>query len=168
METRTKNSLVLYIILGILFIISIIFNDFIGIAGIHPDILLIVLIFLAFREKPFIVLIAAFVFGFLQDIFLPGSIQYWGLTPLFKTLVIYGLLKLRPFFNNLKGVGFFAVLFGIIFLYFMFYDLLYYSGYIKPFIVLSRYALPETVYTFIVLLIVHFIFPLKNKEKSLL
>jgi rod shape-determining protein MreD len=167
MDRSTFNNRISYIVLVVLFIVSIIFNDFIGIAGIHPDILLIFLIFLAFNEKPVVALAAAFAFGFLQDIFLPGSIQYWGLSPLFKTLVIYGLLKLLPLFERLRGPAFFSALFAMILLYFFVYDLLYYSGYVKPFIVIYRYALPESLYTFLLLMVIHLIFPLKSNKKNL-
>ncbi len=164
MESNQTNSRILYIVLSVLFIISAIFNDFIGIAGIHPDILLIILFFLAFNEKPVMVIIAAFVFGFLQDIFLPGSVQYWGLSPLFKTLIIYILLKLLPFIQRFKGFVFYMSLFTVMLVYYVFYNLLYYSGYVKPFIILYRYAVPETLYTFLLLLIINVIFPIHNKN----
>ncbi|MDZ7820673.1 MAG: rod shape-determining protein MreD [Candidatus Marinimicrobia bacterium] len=167
MGTRTENFRLSYIVLSLLFVLSIILNNFIGIAGIHPDILLILLFYLAAREKPYIVLFAAFAFGFLQDIFLPGNIQYWGLSPLFKTLLAYALLKLRPFILRLKGFTHFAVVFGMMFLYFVFYDLLYYSGYIRLVAVLYRYAFPETAYTFLLFTAFQRIFPLGKKDKGL-
>lgn len=164
MENSQTNSRILYLVLGVLFIISTIFNDFIGIAGIHPDILLIILFFLVFNEKPIVVIIAAFVFGFLQDILLPGSVQYWGLSPLFKTLIAYILLKLLPFIQRFKGFIFYVSLFASMFIYYIFYNLLYYSGYVKPFIILYRYTIPETLYTFLLLLIINAIFPIHNKN----
>ena len=164
-ETKQNRLIAAYIIMSVLFILSVIFNDFISIAGVRPDILLIVLLFLAFNEKPIFVIIAAFAFGFLQDIFLPGSIQYWGLSPLFKTLIIYGLLKLLPFAERLRGFYFQLSVFSTIFLYYIFYNLLYYSGYVKPFVIFYRYSLPETLYTFLILLVLNMIFPLHNKNR---
>ena len=164
-ETKQNRLIVAYIIMSILFILSVVFNDFISIAGVRPDILLIVLLFLAFNEKPIIVIIAAFGFGFMQDIFLPGSIQYWGLAPLFKTLIIYGLLKLLPFVERLRGFYFQLSVFSTILLYYIFYNLLYYSGYVKPFVTFYRYSLPETLYTFLILLVLNMIFPLHNKNR---
>ena len=81
-----------YLVMSVLCVLSVIFNEYIGIAGIRPDILLIILFYLTFNERAIIAIVAAFVFGFLQDVFLPGSIQYWGLSPLFKTLLIFTLI----------------------------------------------------------------------------
>jgi len=164
-ETKQNRPIVAYIIMSVLFILSVVFNDFISIAGVRPDMLLIALLFLAFNEKPIIVIIAAFGFGFLQDIFLPGSIQYWGLSPLFKTLIIYGLLKLLPFVERLRGFYLQLSVFSTILLYYTFYNLLYYSGYVKPFVTFYRYSLPETLYTFLILLVLNMIFPLHNKNR---
>ncbi|MCF7832911.1 MAG: rod shape-determining protein MreD [Candidatus Marinimicrobia bacterium] len=165
LETKQNRSFIAYIVMSILFIISIIFNDFISIVGVRPDILLIMLLFFAFNERPIIVIIAAFCFGLLQDIFLPGSLQYWGLAPLFKTLIIYILLKLLPFIERLRGFYFLASVFSTILIYYIFYNLLYYSGYVKPLITFYRYSLPETAYTFLILLVLNMIFPLHNKNR---
>ncbi|MEA2076538.1 MAG: rod shape-determining protein MreD [Candidatus Marinimicrobia bacterium] len=165
METKQNRPLIAYIIMSIMFIISIIFNDFISIAGVRPDILLIILIFLVFNEKPIIAIIAAFGFGFLQDVFLPGYIQYWGLSPLIKILIIYGLLKFLPFVERLRGFTFQLSIFGAIIIYNIFYNLLYYSGYVKPLVAFYRYSLPETLYTFLLLFILNMIFPLHNKNR---
>jgi rod shape-determining protein MreD len=164
METNKKNIIISYIVLSILFVVGMIFNDYIGIGGIHPDMLLIFLFFLAFNEKPIIVITAAFIFGFLQDIFYPGSLQFWGLSPLFKTLLIYAFLKLLPFIRRLRGLIFYLSIFAAILVYYMFYNLLYYSGHIKPFIIFYRYTLPETFYTFMILLVVAMIFPPYTKS----
>lgn len=164
METKTNRPIIVYVILSVLFILSIIFNNFISIAGVRPDILLIALIYLVFNERPIIAIVAAFGLGLLQDVFLPGSIQYWGLSPLIKTLIFYGMLKLLPFIERLKGFTFQLSVFGSILLYYIFYNLLYYSGYVKPFVTFYRYSLPETIYTFLILLILNMIFPLHNKR----
>lgn len=164
-ENKTNRPIIVYIVLAILFVISVIFNDFISIVGVRPDILLIILIYLVFNEKPIIAIIAAFGFGFLQDVILPGYVQYWGLLPLVKTLVIYGLLKLLPFIERLRGLTFhLSVMLGIL-VYFIFYNLLYYAGYVRPFVAFYRYTIPETLYTFIILLILNIIFPLNNKNR---
>ena len=164
-ETRQNKLIGAYVVMSILFILSIIFNDFISIAGVRPDMLLIILLFLVFNEKSIFAIIAAFGFGLLQDIFLPGSIQYWGLSPLFKTLIIYSLLKLLPFVERLHGIYFYLSVFTTISIYFLSYNLLYYSGYVKPFVSFYRYSLPETLYTFLILLVLNMIFPLHNKNR---
>ena len=165
MENKQNRPLIAYIVLSILFILSVIFNDFISIAGVRPDILLVLVIFLVFNEKPIIAIAAAFGFGFLQDVFLPGYIQYWGLSPLVKTLIIYGSLKLLPFVERLRGFTFLLSIFASIFIHNIFYNLLYYSGYVKPFVAFYRYSLPETVYTFLILLILNMVFPLNSKNR---
>ena len=164
-ETKQNRLIGAYVVMSILFILSIIFNDFISIAGVRPDMLFIILLFLVFNERPIWAIIAAFGFGVLQDVFLPGSIQYWGLSPLFKTLIIYGLLKLLPFVERLRGIYFYLSVFVTILIYFLFYNLLYYSGYVKPFVSFYRYSLPETLYTFLILLVLNMIFPLHNKNR---
>jgi rod shape-determining protein MreD len=163
MENNKKNTLISYIVLVILFVIGMIFNDFIGIAGIHPDILLIFLIILAMNERPVFVIIAAFVFGILQDIVYPGSLHFWGLSSLIKTLLIYVLLKMLPLVRRMRGVAFHVSMFGTMFVYYLLYNLLYYSGFAKPFVILYRYTLPETAYTFLIFLVLSAIFPLYQK-----
>ena len=164
-ETKQNRPIVAYIIMGVLFALAVIFNDFISIAGVRPDILMIVLLYLVFKERPVIAIIAAFSFGFLQDVFLPGYIQYWGLSPLLKTLIMYGLLKLLPFIERLRGPIFYLSIMMVILVHNIFYNLLYYSGYVKPFTAFYRYSLPETLYTFLVLLILNMIFPLNTKNR---
>lgn len=164
-ETKQNRQFIAYIVMALLFVAAVAFNDFISIAGVRPDILMIILLYLVFNEKPIIALVAAFGFGFLQDVFLPGYIQYWGLSPLLKTLVIYGMLKLLPFIERLRGFYFLLSVFGVIFVHNVFYNLLYYSGYVKPFIALYRYSLPETVYTFLILLILNMVFPLNTRNR---
>ena len=164
-ETKTNRLIIAYLVMGLLFVAAVIFNDFISIAGVRPDLLMIILLYLIFNEKPAIAIIAAFGFGFLQDVFLPGYIQYWGLSPLLKTLIIYGLLKLLPFVERLRGFYFLLAVFGTVFVHNLLYDLLYYSGYVNPFVAFYRYAIPETVYTFLILLILNMIFPLNSKNR---
>lgn len=164
-ETRQNKPVIAYVIMGLLFIMAVIFNDFISIAGVRPDILMIVLLYLVFNERPIIAIVAAFGFGLLQDLFLPGYVQYWGLAPLFKTLIIYILLKLSPFIMRLRGAYFLLAVLGTIFVHNVFYNLLYYSGYVKPFTVFYRYSLPETIYTFLILLVMNMIFPLNARNK---
>lgn len=164
-ETKQNRPFIAYIVMGLLFVAAVVFNDFISIAGVRPDLLMIILLYLIFNEKPVIAIIAAFGFGFLQDVFLPGYIQYWGLSPLLKTLIIYGVLKLLPFFERMRGFYFLLTVFGVIFIHNVFYNLFYYSGYINSFVALYRYSLPETVYTFLILLILDMIFPLNSKNR---
>ena len=163
-EAKQNRPLIAYIVMSVLFILAVIFNDFISIVGVRPDILLIALIYLSFNEKPIIAIIAAFGFGFLQDVFLPGYVQYWGLSPLFKTLIIYGLLKLIPFIDRLRGLSFQLSVFSVILIYNIFYNLLYYSGYVKPLVTVYRYSLPETLYTYLILLVLSVMFPMQQKN----
>ena len=153
-----------YLVMSVLCVLSVIFNEYIGIAGIRPDILLIILFYLTFNERAIIAIVAAFVFCFLQDVFLPGSIQYWGLSPLFKTLLIFTLIKLLPFIVRLRGLAFQLSMFGSLLVYNAFYNLLYYSGYARPITILLRYSLPEALYTFLILLLLNMVFPLHNKN----
>jgi len=164
-EARQNRPFIAYLVMGVLFVVAVIFNDFISIAGVRPDMLMIILLYLVFNEKPIIAMIAAFGFGFLQDVFLPGYIQYWGLSPLLKTLIIYGLIKLLPFVERLRGFYFLLAVFGTVFVYNLFYDLFYFSGYVNPFTAFYRYALPETLYSFLVLLILNMVFPLNSKNR---
>lgn len=162
-SNEKKSSLILYPLLSLLFVLGILFNDFIGIAGIRPDILLVFLFVLALRESALIAIIAAFLFGLLQDLVLPATLQYWGLSALAKTLLLFILLKLLPLIIRQRNVLFFLSLFGMIFVYYLFYNLLYYAGYINWLTVIYRYTLPESAYTFLILMLVHMIFPLREK-----
>lgn len=163
-DNKQNNFRVAYLVMSVLFVLSVIFNEYVGIAGIRPDILLIILVYLTFNEEAIIAIIAAFVFGFLQDVFLPGSIQYWGLSPLFKTLLIYILIKLLPFIVRLRGLAFQLSIFGSLLVYNIFYNLLYYSGYTKPITIILRYSFPEALYTFLILLLLNMVFPLNSKN----
>jgi rod shape-determining protein MreD len=163
-DNKQNNFRIAYLVMSVLFVLAVIFNEYIGIAGIRPDMLLIILLYVAFNEKAIIAITAAFVFGFLQDVFLPGSIQYWGLSPLFKTLLIYILIKLLPFVVRLRGIAFQLSVFGSLLVYNIFYNLLYYSGYAKPLTILLRYSFPETFYTFLILLLLNMVFPLNSKN----
>lgn len=158
-DNRDKNSIIPYVLMGALFILSVIFNDYIDIAGVRPDILIIILIFLATREMPLIAICAAFVLGLLQDIILPGDVSYWGLAPLFKTLLIFSFLKLFPLIGRLRKVGFNLSVFLSFLIYFVFYNMLYYSGFMKPIVIFYRYSLTEAIYTFAIYLILNMIFP---------
>ncbi|MDD3094721.1 MAG: hypothetical protein WC372_02165 [Candidatus Neomarinimicrobiota bacterium] len=158
-----KSSLILYPLLSLLFLIGIIFNDFIGIAGIRPDILLVFLFVIALRESSLIAIIAAFCFGLLQELVLPGALLYWGLSPLAKTLLVFTLLKTLPLILRSQKLVFFISLFGLIFVYYLFYNLLYYAGFINWLTVIYRYTVPESAYTFLILMLVHMIFPLREK-----
>lgn len=162
-KTVKTTSLWLYLLLSVMFLLGIFFNDFINIAGIRPDILLVFLIFLTLRELPVIAISAAFLFGILQDIVLPGSIQYWGLSPLFKTLIVFLLIKSSPLILRTRNVFFFLSLFLTVFLYHLFYNLIYYAGYVYWFTVIYRYTIPEACYTFLLLMLLHMIFPLREK-----
>ena len=75
-ETKSNKPFIAYIVMGLLFVVAVIFNDFISIAGVRPDLLMLILLYLVFNEKPLIAIIAAFGFGCLQDVFLPGFIKY--------------------------------------------------------------------------------------------
>ena len=165
-ETKQNRSLIAYLVMGLLFTVAVIFNDFISIAGVRPDILMIILLYLVFNQKPIIAIIAAFAFGFLQDVLLPEVMFNTGAyLRLMKTLIIYSVLKLLPLMERLRGFYFLATVFGTIFIYNIFYNLFYFSGYVKPFVSFYRYSLPETVYTFLILLILNMIFPLNSKNR---
>lgn len=162
-KTDNLKSLWLYLLLSVLFLLGMFFNDFISIAGIRPDMLLVFLVFLTFRERPVIAISAAFVFGLLQDLVLPGTIQYWGLSPLLKTLIIFALIKSMPLILRSRNIIFILSLFLTIFIYYLFYNLFYYAGYIYWLTVIYRYTIPETCYTFLLLMLIHMIFPLREK-----
>jgi rod shape-determining protein MreD len=162
-KTEKTSSLWLYLVLSALFVLGVFFNDFIDIAGIRPDFLLVFLVFLTLRERPLIAIIAAFGFGVLQDIVLPGTLQYWGMSPLIKTLTIFTLIKIGPLLLRARKVFFFLGLFGMIFVYYLFYNLLYYAGYVHWLSVIVHYTIPESGYTFLVLMLIHMIFPLREK-----
>ncbi|MFA6618904.1 MAG: hypothetical protein WCT23_07550 [Candidatus Neomarinimicrobiota bacterium] len=164
-ESKQKSFWLLYLVMGLVFILSVIFNEYIDIAGVRPDILLIILIFLATREKKLIALCAAFFFGLIQDVVLPGDAEYWGLAPLLKTLLIFSFLKIIPLIGKFRGFILHLTVFSGFLVYFVFYNLFYYSGFMDPFVIFYRYALTETIYTFLIYLLLNMIFPSADQKR---
>ncbi len=164
-ESKAKSSWILYLVMAALFFLSVVFNEYVDIAGIRPDILLIMLIFLSIREKAVIAICCAFAFGLLQDMILPGNVQYWGLAPLFKTLLIFAFLKLFPLISRLRGFSFQLVILASFLLYFIFYTMFYYSGFMNSFAIFYRYALPASMYTFVIYLLLNMIFPQSDQAR---
>lgn len=158
-ENRTKNTWLPYLVMSVIFILSVIFNEYIDIAGVRPDILLIILIFLAKRETKFIAICAAFFFGIIQDVLLPGDALYWGLAPLLKTLLIFSFLKTIPLAGRIRAIILHLAIFSSFLIYFTLYNLFYYSSFMNPLVIFYRYALIETIYTFLIYLILNMIFP---------
>ena len=160
-ETKKNNSAI-YILFPLLFAAVVLLNDRMSILQSHPDVLLIFLVYLVFRSAPGIAVTAGFFLGFLQDVLLPGDIQYWGLSPLMKTLFVYVLLRLSIFVRHRRGILPYVFCGGLMFIYFLLYNMLYYSGYTGLGNILIKYTLPEFIYTFIIFILISIRLPFKD------
>lgn len=163
-DDRARHDLAVYIVFPVLFFVTLFSGDGIAIFRSRPDILLIFIVYLTYRLKPGWVICCAFAAGFLQDIVMPGNIQYWGLSPLLKTLFAYAGIRFSMIWADRRGPVFYVVIGIITGLYFILYDLMYYSGYAEAGTILLRYALPEFVYTLIILFLVNMILPVNPKN----
>lgn len=161
---RSQQNIALYIVFPVLFALSVLFNDTIAVFQSHPDILLIFIIYLVYNLKPGWVICCAFLFGFLQDVFLPGNIQYWGLAPLLKVLLAYAGIRFSFIWGDRRSPLFYIGLSVMVALYFILYNMMYYSGYADVGGILLRYTLPEYVYTLTLMFLINMILPINNKN----
>jgi len=137
-----------YLVLGLLGFISLIlqstiFNELI-IAGVKPDLILIIVIFFALFNGPWQGSIVGLGLGFLEDILFAKYIGLNALTKFFIGLIV-GLIEKRMYKDN------FLVPLICLFLGSIIYSLLYFicanlTGYPLSFIQLLHVSLPMAIY----------------------
>jgi rod shape-determining protein MreD len=119
--------------------------DFLEVSSLKPDLVLLVLVYIALRQGPLAATCMGFGIGFMQDIYLPADL---GLNALAKSLIGFalGYGRSRIVADNIQVQ--IALLFGAV----LFHDLIYYLGTSAislldlPYFWL-RYGLGRAVYT---------------------
>jgi rod shape-determining protein MreD len=142
------------------FIFQTVFSDLIAIKGRKPDFLLITLIFLSFGYGNVIGTTSGFFIGLLQDVI---ETQFIGINALTKSIIgfVAGYFitkqKQKPEF----GLIFFfcAFLHDVIFYY-----IFTYNTEIKFFNVIMLYALPNTLYSLVIAMLIFLIISEGKKE----
>ncbi len=143
-----KKKLILKIILLIagLALLQFIFNQFLDIKGIRPDLFFILLIYLAFRLSPTQTVWLAFTLGMLQDILFHPSVL--GLSPLIKTFSGYVLTQIIH--QSYIRVRIFSTISSVILIFLnhvVFNWALFVEMPVNFNYVLVNYSLPEFLYT---------------------
>jgi rod shape-determining protein MreD len=121
-----------------------------------PDLVLILVLVVSFRENRTLVLIFAFLGGLLQDVFVT---DYWGLSALTKLIVaMIGTGFQRA--DQHYPLSYFASVFGVlIFLHEFLYQIFLSIGSQVPFgKTFIQVIIPCVFYTFIVSLLMYFLF----------
>ena len=143
----------------LLFLFQFIFSDILDIQGIFPDLILIFIIYMAFRIPPFTLIILAFLLGLIQDLFF--NISLIGLSPLIKIIFALFTLKLVILQRSLNSIIILILYSFLILLAINLYDSLYYfSVESENFLLFYRHSLPKIIYTLTIFLLVNFYYPL--------
>ncbi|OQX88718.1 rod shape-determining protein MreD [candidate division KSB1 bacterium 4484_87] len=124
--------------------------------GATPDLLLILVVFVSLREDRIFALFFAFFAGFFQDVF---ATHFWGLSALTKliaALVASGFQRSDGYYS----LSYFATTFSLlIFLHELLFQFLFSLGSeISFWRVMWRTTVPDAVYSFVIALIVYFLF----------
>jgi len=137
-------------------LLQLFFSRLLDIKGIRPDFLLIVVVWIAYREDRFVGTILGFAIGLLQDIFEP---QFFGLSALAKSIA--GFIAGRPFYRDLNIKYWTGVNLGInSFIHDFIYFNIYYLGTdASIFKTTFRYVIPGSFYTLIIGIIFYNLLP---------
>ena len=115
------NSIRLVFLLLLAFALQTTWIEFLAISSLKPDLVLLVLVYIALREGPQVATCMGFGIGFLQDIYLPADL---GLNALTKSLISFaiGYGRTRIVSDNIQVQ--IALIFGAV----LCHDFLYYIG----------------------------------------
>jgi len=103
------------------FVLQTTWIDFLEVYSIKPDLILLVLVYIALREGPLVAICMGFGVGFIQDVYHPADL---GLNALSKSLIgfVVGYGRSRIVADNIQ------VQIGLLFGAVLFHDLIYYTG----------------------------------------
>ena len=146
------NVILSKVLSGILVLFSLVLfqsllSGVVTIAGIKPDLAIIILVYLALTRGRSYGMVFGFLIGFLSDVFTPGTL---GLGALVKCLIGFtlGSFKDNLYLESLYSKG------AVVFLTLILNDSLYYTITTglsdSTFRVLSRYSLPSALYTSVI------------------
>jgi len=127
------------------FILQLTFANLLAIYQVKPDFLLIALVWLAWYERQFVATITGFGVGLLQDFFSSG---FLGLMALAKSVSGFIAGKVAPAETQHRRSSLFLTLLVASFLHELIFQTIYYFG-AAWWMILFRYILPGTAYTFI-------------------
>ena len=103
------------------FVLQTTWIDFLEVFSLKPDLILLVLVYIALREGPLVAICMGFGVGFIQDVYHPADL---GLNALSKSLIgfVVGYGRSRIVADNIQ------VQIGLLFGAVLFHDLIYYLG----------------------------------------
>ena len=103
------------------FVLQTTWIDFLEVYSLKPDLILLVLVYIALREGPLVAICMGFGVGFIQDVYHPADL---GLNALSKSLIgfVVGYGRSRIVADNIQ------VQIGLLFGAVVFHDLIYYLG----------------------------------------
>jgi len=103
------------------FVLQTTWIDFLEVFSLKPDLILLVLVYIALREGPLVAICMGFGVGFIQDVYHPADL---GLNALSKSLIgfVVGYGRSRIVADNIQ------VQIGLLFGAVIFHDLIYYLG----------------------------------------
>ncbi len=158
------QRIVKYILIGlVILVLQLTVVDWIRIQNIRPDLLMLYILYIGYREGKVTGMLFGFAFGLLQD-FVAAS-AFVGLASLSKTIVGFGAGYLQGKFTVLNPL----TLYGVAALFLLIGQLIYFDVYYAAAPASSteifiRFILPATAYTVLLGGILMFILPLHLQE----
>ncbi|MBS1271632.1 MAG: hypothetical protein MAGBODY4_00764 [Candidatus Marinimicrobia bacterium] len=133
--------------------------NWIRIAGIKPDFVMLLILYIGYREGKTAGILFGFVFGLLQDI--AAASAFVGVSPLIKSIVGFGAGFLQGKFRMvnpfiLYGIGVLLIFLGT----FLYFGIYYAASPIAFGTMLQRLILPSFIYTLVVGSLLLFIVPI--------
>ncbi|NOZ61600.1 MAG: rod shape-determining protein MreD [Calditrichaeota bacterium] len=150
-------SFIKYLILALLLIwVETGFLHLFSIYGATPDLILILVLLVSFREDRVMALLVAFVAGLLQDVF---ATHFWGLSALTKLIVALIGSNFQRADRDYPLTYFAGSFLLLIFIHEILHQFLFSLGSEMSFWqVLWRSTIPGTIYTFVISLVIYFLF----------
>lgn len=137
--------------------------DWISILGFKPDFVLLVVLYIGYREGKIPGIVFGFAFGLLQDI--TAASAFIGLSALIKSILGFGTGLLHGKFHTINPVVLYSIVAILIFLGQMLYFGIYYAASPLTFGSMLQYLiLPSFAYTFIVGSLLLLVLPIRLEE----
>ena len=160
-----KNNILTFLMFITALLIQIFFNEYIGICGAKPDLILIALLISVSYINPIFLVFLGFLFGLMQDWLMLTPLI--GLSPLLKIIFVFSTVKSVQRFKTFPNIILISVKLLLLFLYFVFYNSisLLRAGLSFSNIILN-YSIPEFIYTAILFFICYFIIRYNRKDRE--
>ena len=149
----------------VLFLLQLIFADFLTINNIRPDFLIIYILYIALIYGRLVSIVLAFIIGLISDLL--GVSSYLGLTPLTLSITAYLSGFLYGKYERLLPYVFHSCWLAILFLHFFILNyFLFQSLFISDKIDFFIIWLTSSSYTLIFIFILQFFYPLKEASRA--